>query len=77
MQPDKFALMQNYSNPFIATTRIGYSIPYFANVKIEVFDLQGKIITTLINAKQMPAGIYFYRLQSGAQTATRKMIILQ
>jgi len=50
--PDKFELYQNYPNPFNPTTTINYSIPDNSNVIVQIFDIQGKLIKTLINEYQ-------------------------
>ena len=55
--PKGFALFQNYPNPFNPTTTIKFTIPQKGNVKIEVYDIMGKLINTLIN-KDMNSGSY-------------------
>ena len=99
IKPVKFALEQNYPNPFNPTTTIKYSIPAAVgiphmrdelSVRLTVYDILGRKITTLVNkaqksgnysvrfnANNLPSGIYFYRLQAGDFTATRKMILLK
>lgn len=55
--PGEFRLAQNYPNPFNPSTKIGYAIPAtesLTSVKLEVFNLLGQKISTLINAKQAP-----------------------
>ncbi|MEO5617555.1 MAG: choice-of-anchor D domain-containing protein, partial [Candidatus Eisenbacteria bacterium] len=52
-----FALWQNQPNPFRGVTRIGYSLPRAANVELEVFNLQGQRVVSLVNESQGP-GIY-------------------
>jgi hypothetical protein len=76
--PKSFTLQQNYPNPFNPTTKIKYTLPKSEKVKIEVFNLVGQKITTLINkqmpagsheveftAKNLPSGVYFYRIEAG------------
>lgn len=55
--PDKFELSQNYPNPFNPTTKFRYSLPESKNVKVSVFDLNGKQVAQLVNAYQN-AGSY-------------------
>lgn len=73
-----YTLAQNYPNPFNPSTTIRYEIPYQAQVKVDVFDISGKEIGTLVNELQtagphetlfdsksmgkLSSGIYFYRL---------------
>lgn len=55
--PEKYQLEQNYPNPFNLATKISFDIKQHSKVKLEIFNLLGKKITTLIN-KQLPAGSY-------------------
>src|SRR5258706_11412916 len=50
--PVKFELKQNFPNPFNPSTKIEYSLLKSSNVKITVYDLTGKTITTLVNEYQ-------------------------
>jgi len=88
--PDKFSLLQNYPNPFNAQTTINYALPEAAQVTIEIFDLLGRKVETLVDGKQpagyhqviwnafdQTSGIYFYKIQSGDYTETRKMVLLK
>jgi len=47
--PEKFSLLQNYPNPFNPNTTIGFSIPQTSNVKIEIFNVVGEQVATLVN----------------------------
>jgi len=87
-----FELNQNYPNPFNPETSIRYSIP-FGNqgpASIHIFDILGNRVATLINEEQSPgsyeikfnasnlaSGIYYYKLQAGAFSETKKMILLK
>ena len=86
----KFALQQNFPNPFNPTTTIRYSIPQNALVTIKVYDISGKEVATLandmetqgnhnieFNASKLASGIYFYRIQSGNYSDTKKLILLK
>lgn len=85
-----FKLQQNYPNPFNPSTVITYSIPASSNVIIEIYNILGKLITTLVNKNQEPGsykvyfdagglsnGIYYYRIQAGSFTETKKMLLLK
>lgn len=86
----EFALNQNYPNPFNPTTSIQYSIAEFSNVKLEVFDILGRRVASLVNASQTPgqyavefdaakfaSGTYIYRLEAGGQVSIKKMMLIK
>ena len=88
--PYKYELSQNYPNPFNPTTKIKYDLPKSVKVKIEVFNLLGQKIETLINkpmpagshkveftAKDLPSGVYLYRIEAGEFQQVKKMILLR
>jgi len=88
--PTRFALEQNYPNPFNPTTLIRYSLPASSHVRLEIFDLAGRKITTLVentqsagtktiryNASAIRSGIYFYKLTAGDFVETKKMILMR
>jgi photosystem II stability/assembly factor-like uncharacterized protein len=88
--PDQFSLEQNYPNPFNPTTTIGFNISERGFVKLTVYDLLGKEITTLINeeiaagkytvefdAGNLSSGIYFYQLEAENFKQTRRMILMR
>jgi hypothetical protein len=88
--PKEFALYQNYPNPFNPTTKIKYTLPVESNVTIEVFDILGNRVKTLIQEKQeagtnevefnagnLVSGVYFYQIQAGTFTQTKKMILMK
>ncbi|MGE5398795.1 MAG: T9SS type A sorting domain-containing protein, partial [Ignavibacteriales bacterium] len=88
--PKGYSLMQNYPNPFNPTTTISYSLPGQSFVKLKVFDILGREVIQLtnemqtagvhqavFNASSLPSGTYFYRLDAGSFTSTKKMIILK
>lgn len=90
-QPDGFALNQNYPNPFNPTTIITYQIPENSNVTLQVFDVMGRQVATLVDNVQaageykvtfdgagLSNGIYFYRLQTSTGfTKNRSMILMK
>ena len=88
--PGEFALHQNYPNPFNPTTQIGFSLQQACHARLEVFNIVGQRVTTLIDgdleagrhevtwdAGQVSSGVYFYRLTARDYTATRKMMLLK
>ena len=88
--PDNFSLKQNYPNPFNPSTVISYSIPKSGMVTLKVYDVLGKEVASLINevktagsyefqfnGSSLSSGVYFYRLQSGNFSDTKKMFLLK
>jgi hypothetical protein len=88
--PSSYALFQNYPNPFNPVTKINFSIPLRGRVKLEIYDLLGQRISTLVNrelqpgnytemldARNLSSGIYFYTLRSENVAITKKMILLK
>ncbi len=88
--PSQYILYQNYPNPFNPTTVIAYSLPTPAAVTLKVYDLLGREIRTLVNGRQnagqhsitfdagnCPSGVYFYRLQAGSYSQTKKLVELK
>jgi len=88
--PQTFSLYQNYPNPFNPATVIKYNLPRSGNVKLEVFNLVGQKIVTLVNNKQqagmhqvefratnLASGVYLYKISAGSFSAVRKMILLK
>jgi len=54
MTPEAFELQQNYPNPFNPSTTIRYAVPSETSVKVQIFDVTGKLVTTLVDGKQQP-----------------------
>jgi hypothetical protein len=90
MIPAEFALRQNYPNPFNPSTAIEFSIPKGQNVKLEIFDVLGRSVQTLINeykeagnykvyfnASSLPSGVYLYKIESGLNSSVKKMILMK
>jgi hypothetical protein len=88
--PTVFALYQNYPNPFNARTNISFDLPEAGEVSIIVYNILGRQIgilldnywhagtfTITLGASHLSSGVYFYRLQAGNYTETRKMILLK
>jgi hypothetical protein len=88
--PLTYELSQNYPNPFNPSTQITFSVPKDAIAKLVVYNSLGQEIATLadgaytagtyrvdFNAAGLPSGAYFYRVQAGEFTSTRKMVLMK
>jgi len=88
--PDGFLLSQNYPNPFNPSTSIGYRISDRGFVSLNVYDVLGNEVATLVNeeksagsyeivfdAKELTSGIYFYTIKAGSFVETKKMILIR
>ncbi len=88
--PKQFALGQNYPNPFNPTTNIEFRIADFGFVSLKVYDILGREVKTLVNqveqrgsysvtlnARDLPSGVYFYKLTAGDFSAIKKLVILK
>ena len=88
--PDEYSLSQNYPNPFNPSTLITYGIKTSGNVKISVYDILGQNLSVIVDKVQnagehsviwdasgFPGGVYFYRIESGSFTASKKMILVK
>lgn len=86
----EFHLYQNYPNPFNPTTQIKFDLPKDEFVTIKVYNVLGKEVAMLLNEKKvqgsynisfdgssLPSGVYFYRLQAGDFTETKKMVLIK
>ncbi len=89
-EPLRFYLAQNHPNPFNPVTTIRYELSSEGNVRIQVFDLKGQEVATLLDTSQaageyqipfdgrhLASGIYFYRLQTDGYSAVRRMLLLK
>ena len=83
-------LGQNYPNPFRGQTQIVYAIPLAQKVVLNLYDVQGRVVQSLVNRHQNPgtyrislatrglsSGVYFYRLNAGPVVQQRKMLLLR
>jgi len=88
--PSSYSLSQNYPNPFNPKTVISYQLVAGNNVSLKIFDMLGKEVATLVNEKQnagsysisfdgsnLSSGMYYYKLETGSFTDTKKMILIK
>ncbi|TVQ13633.1 MAG: DUF1501 domain-containing protein [Balneolaceae bacterium] len=88
--PRTVTLDQNYPNPFNPSTNIRFSLPAAGDIKLQVFDVNGRLVSTLINgvmsagnhtatfnAGSLASGTYLYRLDTPAGPITRKMTLIK
>lgn len=88
--PMQFALDQNYPNPFNPVTTISYKIPEETHVVLDIYDILGNKVSTLVNenqnagkyklsfnATEFASGIYIYQLRAGSFKDAKKMTILK
>jgi hypothetical protein len=88
--PTQFTLKQNYPNPFNPSTTIQYEVPSERLVSLKVYNLIGAEVTTLVNevkapgsyavswnGEGVPSGVYFYKMQAGGFTATKRMLLIK
>jgi len=88
--PLTYKLEQNYPNPFNPQTTIGFSVGARSHVKLEVFNVLGRHVNTLVDERLRPgryeaifdgselaSGTYFYRLRFGNEQTTKKMVLLK
>lgn len=89
------SLSQNYPNPFNPQTKIKFDVPanvkgQTSNVKLVIYDLLGREVTTLVNEELKPgtyeadwdgsnfsSGVYFYKIISGDFVETKKMVLMK
>ena len=88
--PEQFKLMQNYPNPFNKSTKIEYEIPIKSHIKIELFNILGQKISTLLDTEKEPgnysitlhstnlsSGLYLYKMTTATFSSTEKMVLLK
>jgi hypothetical protein len=87
--PSDFALMQNYPNPFNPATTIEFMVPYTTDYSLTIYNVTGQVVNTFsgtaeagpvtvtFDATDYSSGIYFYKLNAGDFSATKKMVLLK
>ena len=89
-QATRFELSQNYPNPFNPSTTISYATPAAAHVRLDVYDVLGREIATLVNTTQaagrhsvsfdagkLASGVYLYRISAGEYSSVKRMMVLR
>lgn len=85
-----YELKQNYPNPFNPVTSITFQVPEKSIVELNIYDLLGRKVSTLVNgivsagshtvqfdASKLTSGVYFYRLNAGAFSQSRKLVLIK
>ncbi len=88
--PDEFQLSQNFPNPFNPATTINFSLPSTQLVKLQVYNILGQLVKTLVNKEMQPgyfkvdfnaanlsSGIYLYKMQAGNYSQVKKMLLIK
>jgi len=88
--PLQYALLPNYPNPFNPWTSVPFTLPKQADINVQVFNVRGELVTTLIsgtleaghhitrwNASAVPSGLYVLRLETNDISITRKVTVLK
>ena len=89
--PSEVTLNQNYPNPFNPSTQIEFELTQSEMVSLNIYNLNGMLVSTLLNQKflnigkhnytldasNLPSGLYFYKLQTSAGILSKKMILLK
>lgn len=88
--PVTYFLSQNYPNPFNAQTTISFALPEASHARVEIYDLLGRSVGIPVDqflqagyhsltwdAADQSSGMYFYKIQAGEFTETKKMLLLK
>jgi hypothetical protein len=88
--PTEFGLHQNYPNPFNPATELSFSLPTATHVTLEIYNVKGQKVTTLVNGSRsagvhtvtwdgssFASGVYFYRLKTPEFVKTKKMMLMK
>jgi hypothetical protein len=89
--PNEYILKQNYPNPFNPSTTIEFALPKAENVSLSVYDISGKEVYRLLSKTKYDAGthqvvfdmskfssgVYFYKIEAGEFTETKKMVLIK
>ena len=88
--PESFSISQNYPNPFNPTTNISFYLPKPAIVELNVFDITGRLVSTILDRKmnagnhtqtfdasELSSGVYFYQIKTDGFSNVRKMTLIK
>lgn len=88
--PEELALSKNFPNPFNKETQIRYALPEQAHVRLEVYNVLGEHVTTLVNEQQsagryevsfdasrLSSGTYLYRIEAGEFVEMKQMMLVK
>jgi hypothetical protein len=88
--PKQFTLSQNYPNPFNPTSTIEFTLPASVDVRLEVYNISGQLVSTLVDsrmnagqhsvifdASNLASGVYLYRIRAGRFTETKQMTLIK
>lgn len=87
--PTEFGLSQNYPNPFNPTTTIELALPVASDWSVSIYNVSGQrvaafsgyspagVVTVNWDAANIASGLYFYKAEAGAFSATKKMVLLK
>ena len=93
--PEEYSLFQNFPNPFNPVTSINYSLPEAVHVNLEIYNVLGQKVRTLVDepqlagyktvqwngrddhGRELAGGIYFYRLEAGKYSSSKKLLLLK
>lgn len=90
VEPAAFYLKQNYPNPFNPTTMVEFGLEHPGEVRLSLYNVRGQLVTVVaegsmvagrhtltVDASNLGAGVYFYRLQADKRELTRKMLLVK
>jgi len=86
--PTSFALSQNVPNPFNPTTKIGFALPNQTQWTLSIYNVAGQLVQNFSgnnvgsvsvewDASTVPSGVYFYKLNAGSYSDTKKMVLMK
>jgi len=88
--PEEFKLIGAYPNPFNPVTTISFALPVASHVSLSVFNLQGQLVSNLVNGTReaglneitfdgstLASGLYMYRMEAGDFVSMRKMVLMK